>query len=171
MQDVGHVDTKTSQAVAAILNRPQEPDNTQEAEFILDYYKKNYDFVQAVYCQSCGALLCLWILEPQSVKRYMHMHPDGLRRIELGDQLLNTRLRYDGVVGYQCACGANSLVANVEKGYATQSSTHIPADAPHVAALVKRKILATNYKPKVEEIDGNTVIEGFKHVVLKGGVV
>ena len=88
MQDVGYVDQNTALAVRSLLNKPQEPDNTQEAQFIIDYYKSNYDFVQIVKCLSCGSDLCLWILDKGQVKQNMqNLHPLGLRRIDLGDQI------------------------------------------------------------------------------------
>lgn len=169
MQDTGHIDPKTTQAVRAILDRPQEPDTSAEdAEFIIDFYKKNYEFVQVVRCLNCGNDLCLWVLDRPRVRSNMHMHPLGLQRIELGDHLRSTRKRHDGAVGYYCSCGADSRISEIEKGYVTQSSVHIPADAPHIEALVKKKILATNFKPKVEEVDGKFVVEGFEHEVIKG---
>jgi hypothetical protein len=169
MQDVGYVDQNTALAVRSILDKPVEPDSTQDAQFILDYYKSNYDFVQIVKCLSCGSDLCLWVLDRGQVKQNMqNLHPLGLRRIELGDNFRSTRLRHDGSVGYYCSCGADSRISEVEKGYVNQTSTHVPADAPHVKALVKKKILATNYKPDVSEVDGKTITDGlFEHSILK----
>lgn len=168
MKDTGYIDHDTANAVKDILAQEPEPNSVQqEAEFILNYYKTHYDFVQTVHCEGCGALLCLWVLELGQVKQNTHVHPQGLRRIEMGNDLKSTRKRHDGVVGYRCGCGANSLVAEVEKEYVTQSSTHVPADAPHVAALVQKKILARNWQPKIEQIDGDTIVEGFRHRRIK----
>jgi hypothetical protein len=168
MQDTGHIDKKTAKTIRKMLDKPREPDETQDAEFILNFYKDNYDFVQIVICESCERDLCLWVLDRQQVKQNMHKHHLGLRRIEISGNLLSTRKRHDGVIGYECICGADTRVSEVERGYVTQSSTHIPADEPHIEALIKRKIVATNFKPNVEEVDGELIVEGFRHKTLKG---
>jgi hypothetical protein len=154
-------------AVTAIADKQLAKDNLFTLEDTIRFYTDHYQFVQLVTCDACGADLCLWVLIPERVRQNVQMHHDGLTRIELDEALMQTRPRHDGVMGYQCSCGADTLLSEIEIGIVPTSRSPIPATQPHIEALVKKQMLATNYKPKVEMINGHEVVEGFIHRRLK----
>lgn len=170
MDDVIQHDQQTSDAIRAALNQPVPPEeqaiwNGQE---VVDYYKKNYDFVQIVRCTKCGSDLCLWVLDKQEYRQNLKMHHEGLKRIVLGNKLLSNRKRYDGIMGYWCVCGNRSEISPVEMNIVPRAIGLIPADEPHVQAMVRAKINSTGFKPKIENMpDGKVIIEGFEHERIK----
>ena len=170
MQDLTKLDPQVADQFRNIANqREQEQQLTlASAEDTVDFYLKSYPFVQIVKCLNCNEDLCLWVLDPTQVKKNMHVHPLGLRRIQVSNSLFSTRKRHDGVMGYLCACGNDSRLSSIEKNIVPTAKGIIPPDEPHIEALVKKKMLAENYSPKIELIDGKEVIEGFEHTILKG---
>lgn len=143
-----------------------------EFQDIIDFYTKNYRRVEITRCYSCEAVMCLWILEDSSVQTNFSIHHQGLRRIEVGNSMLSTRKRHDGVMGYQCKCGNNSLLSAVEKGIVPTSNNPnaILFDQPHTKMLVEKKMIAEGYKPDVTSLgDGKYIVDGFETEVLKNG--
>jgi len=68
-------------------------------------------------------------------------------------------------------CESDSRLSPIEKGIIEEEPYMgtIPSIDPHVEAKIKQKIVATNFKPEVKDLDkGVTSIEGFKHTTLKG---
>lgn len=135
----------------------------------VDFYTKTYKVVQIVRCDKCGADLALEILDEDQYQMNLSSHPDGLRRITLGDSLLSSRLRLDGVMGYQCKCGNNTLMASIESGIVPVATGGIvPSIEPHHEAAVRLAIATNGYKPDVAKDKTKTKIESFTIERLKG---
>jgi hypothetical protein len=167
------LDPAVAQQFRAITDMREQEQKAIKAssEDTVDFYLKNYQFVQIVRCLRCGSDLCLWYLDPGKVRQNMaQLHHMGLTRVQLSDNLRSTRMRHDGLMGYKCICGNNSLLADIEKNIVPQAKGVIPSDELHTGALVRKKMLATNFTPKTEIIDNKEIIDGFEHTILKGGV-
>lgn len=177
MRDVTHIDEKVAKHVTGLMAQDDDKQSEfeaaqkNEAKEIVKYYKDNFDFVQLVKCTACEADLCLWVLDKSQVQSNMTNHHLGLRRIVIGNNLLASRKRLDGAMGYQCICGAESRLSPIEKGILEEQPWYggtVPAIDPHVEAKIKQKIIATNFKPDVQDLgDDEMVIEGFHHKVLQ----
>lgn len=175
MKDITHVDEKTANHVKTLMRQPNKEEDAAraaEAKEIVKFYKDNFDFVQLVVCENCGKDLCLWVLDRDQVQSNMTNHHLGLRRIVIGENLMSSRKRLDGAMGYECVCGADTRLSPVEQGILEETPWHggtVPAIDPHIEAKIKQKIIATNFKPDVKDLDnGDTSIEGFTHKTLKG---
>ena len=171
MQDLTKLDPKVAEQFRSIINsREQEKAvSLASAEDTVDFYLNSYEFVQITKCLNCDADLCLWILDKARTRQNMQVHHLGLRRIQLSESLRSTRKRHDGVMGYYCACGNDSRLSSIEKGLVPTATGIIPSDEPHIEALVKKKMLAENYTPKVEIIDNKEIVEDFETTIIKGG--
>lgn len=167
------VDEKTAKHVSQILQEEPEPLSRAEAKEVLDYYLKNYPQVQIVRCNKCKKDLCLEILDPSAIPKYTLSHHQAMRRIELaGSPLLSSRKRLDGVMGYKCRCGNNTIVSKVELGLIPHinnptSPAMIPSIEPHHEAMIAINIAKTHYKPDVEVNGSKTRIETFTLERLK----
>lgn len=177
MRDITHIDEKVAKHVTGLLADDSDKTNElaaaqkKEAKEIVKYYKDNFDFVQLVSCENCKADLCLWVLDRDQVQPNMVNHHLGLRRIAVGNNLMSSRKRLDGAMGYECICGADTRLSPIEKGILEETPWYggtVPAIDPHVEAKIKQKIIATNFQPEVKDLGhGDTSIEGFQHKILK----
>jgi hypothetical protein len=176
MRDSTHIaDEKTAKHVANLMRKEEYEDREaaqkKEAAELVEFYKENYDFVQLVQCKKCGADLCLWVLDRNQVQANMVAHHMGLRRIVIGNNLLGSRKRLDGAMGYQCICENDSRLSPIERGIIEAqpwTGGTVPAIDPHLEAKIKQKIVATNFKPELIDIEeGVTETEGFVHTTLK----
>ena len=167
MIDKAHIDAPIAKHVSAILSEDPEPNHRAAAQEVIDYYMKNYPQVQIVRCDSCGSDLCLEVLIPSEVERNKQFHHDGFRRVVLeGSPLLSSRRRLDGVMGYECKCGNNTLNASVELGLIphvknASGPEMIPQIEPHHEAMVRIETAKQHYKPDVEVTGDKTRIETF----------
>ena len=167
------VDEKTAKHLSKILQEEPEPLSRAEAKEVLDYYLKNYPQVQIVRCNKCKKDLCLEILDPSAVPKYSLSHHQSMRRIELaGSPLLSSRKRLDGVMGYRCLCGNDTINSSVELGLIPHvknptGPAMIPSIEPHHEATVKLEIAKKHYKPDVEVTGNKTRIETFTVEKLK----
>jgi hypothetical protein len=174
MRDLSNVDEKTAQHVTNLLKTPN-PDiaaaEKAEAAEIVKYYEDNFEFVQLVVCESCGADLCMWVLDRNQVQSNLVNHHQGLRRIVIGDKLLASRKRLDGAMGYSCICGNDSRLSSIEKGLIEETPWNgggIPSMEPHIEAKIRQRIVATNFKPDVKDLgNGHSSTDGFTHKKIK----
>lgn len=164
---------KVAEELSKILTQEAEPDARVEAKATIRFYKKNYPRVQIVRCNECKKDLCLEILEPQGYEKYILSHHEGMRRIELaGSPLLSSRKRLDGVMGYRCRCGNNTINSPIELGIIPHvknptGPAMIPSIEPHHVAAVQDAMRNQNYKPDIEETGNIKRIETFTVERLK----
>jgi hypothetical protein len=164
MLNTTHVNDEESQNISTELAKTQ-PDITSTAKETLDFYLKDpqYTEVHIVRCNRCKSDLCLEVLNPNEAPRYLTSHTKGCRRIVLGTSgpLLSSRKRLDGLMGYRCICGNNTIIADIEKGVVPQVKApilHIPSIEPHHEALVKLQMAKDHYKPDIDvSDDGKTI--------------
>lgn len=168
------IDEKHARHISDLIANESEPDARAEAKAMLDYYLRNFQRVQIVRCDKCKKDLCLEILDPEKFAHCKaNSHHEGLRRIEIaGSPLLSSRKRLDGVMGYRCKCGNNTINSSIELGLIPSvknpvGPAMIPAIEPHHEAMVRLEIAKRNYKPDVEVIGNKTRIETFTVERLK----
>lgn len=86
-----------------MILRPQlEPTDHQS---VLDYYLAHYSEVHIVTCNKCGVDLAIEIRGEVSGYK---MNDLGFTVLPFGDNLLSSRVRTDGTMGYQCG----NIIAN-----------------------------------------------------------
>lgn len=166
MVEATHIEPETAEHITPVLGNKSPEENKANAQEIIDYYLREYDEVQIVRCGGCGADLCLEILDKAQYQQNLLSHHKGYRRITLGDSLHSSRKRLDGVMGYQCKCGNNTIISEIERGIVPQitavnGQAYIPAIEPHHEAMVRIEMAKQGYSPDTT-IDGNkTTVETF----------
>lgn len=103
-----------------MILRPEiAPTDPQE---VLDYYKSRYSEVHIITCKKCKHDLGIEVAGEVS----------GLPRNELGrtvipvhPNLLSSRVRLDGMAGYQCACGNDTRSCDIEEA-CSPTGTFLP---------------------------------------------
>lgn len=159
-----HISDDESQNVSEVL-ASKTPELTSTAQEVLDFYLKDkkYTKVQIVRCNRCGSDLCLEILNPAQVGTFFGQHHEGMQRVVLGSSgpLLSSRKRLDGLMGYRCACGNNTIIAEIEKGIVPQVKApvmHIPTIEPHHEAMIKLQMSKNGHKPDLEVLENGKFI-------------
>lgn len=137
---------------------------TSTAKEVLDHYLNDPQYIEVhiVRCNKCKSDLCLEVLNPKEAGHYLSQHHRGMRRIVLGTSgpLLSSRKRLDGLMGYRCLCGNNSIIADIEKGIIPQIKTpilHIPSIEPHHETLVRAQMAKGHVPDKEVSADGKKI--------------
>lgn len=94
--------------------------DANDAEQMLQFYKKNFATVDVVHCLKCESILAFECaggdgmgIAPNEMGKYV---------IPVGDKLISHRVRLDEtptgerMVGYQCECGNDTRIAEAERG-------------------------------------------------------
>lgn len=167
-------EVQTKRALMAHENKLQAQAEKKAAESkkavgdALEYYlgSSEYTEVHIVRCDQCKADLCLEVLDPKQVHMWKATHHQGRRRITLGDSMMSHRKRLDGVMGYKCICGNNTINSSVELGElptvkSPSGPAAIPIIEPHHEAAVRNRMARENYKADTETNGAFTRIESF----------
>ncbi len=135
-----------------------------DAEQMLQFYKTHFAIVDVVSCDNCGLLAfeC-------SGGDGMGLAPNELGKfvIPIGDKLLSHRVRLDEtptgerMVGYQCVCGNDSRIAEVEKGLVPVGGMQT-ALSPFEKHQIAEQIKLKNVKPKFKQRGNIKTFETFK---------
>lgn len=178
MIDRGHITTADDVKNAVNPTNVFTSDNMDDPVALIQFYSSYSSEVHLVTCGLCQRPLCLWIAEPKQVRDNQRLHPQGLRRITIGANLLSSRRRLDGHVGYQCRCGNDSTLAESEKGIVPQHhydengvllNPDISLDLePHHLAAYQARVAAGGLRPQVIEHDPHTFeVDAFKTERIK----
>lgn len=146
---------------------------TETNEQNIQYYLDNYPEVEIVSCAKCKKQLCLWYLDPTQVQAHFGSHHRGMQRVTLSGRLLSSRKRLDGHMGYECACGNDSRLAELEDGIVpvqkfNKDGKLLNPDVslevyPHHEAAVKLLMARDGDKASVRKYKSKTTIDGFVH--------
>lgn len=91
-----------------------------DVEQMLHFYKQHFAVVEVVSCSACKSFLAFECMGGESMG--MAQNELGKYIIPIGDKLLSHRVRLDEaptgerMVGYQCECGNDTRIADVERG-------------------------------------------------------
>lgn len=124
-----------------------------DAQSIIDFYKTMYGEMHVVTCNVCNTDLCIEIagnIEGQA------MHPNGYTVIPISDKLLSTRVRLDGMMGYQCLCGNDTRANIIEEALSPTGAMH-----PHEVAAIHKQMAAVRYKPDIKQKGNKQIRETF----------
>lgn len=164
MKNQSHISNDASAQIKKAIEA-KGPDITSTAQEVINFYLNDpqYSEVHIVRCDKCNADLCLEVLNPAEVGAHFAGHHRGMRRIVLGTDgpLLSSRKRLDGLMGYRCMCGNNTIIAEIEKGLIPQAKApiaHIPTIEPHHEQLIKLQMAKNHHVPDIEKsLDGKKI--------------
>lgn len=94
--------------------------NEADVEQMLHFYKQNFAVVEVVSCSKCKSFLAFECTGGESMG--MAQNELGKYIIPIGEKLLSHRVRLDEaptgerMIGYQCECGNDTRIADVERG-------------------------------------------------------
>jgi hypothetical protein len=121
-----------------VILRPDIQPTDHEA---LDYYKAHYDEVHIVTCTKCGDDLAIEVRgDVPGIRR----NDNGYAIIPLSDKLMSSRIRLDGLTGYQCLCG-NDTRSNAFEEESSPRGEFLP----HEVDRALRKMNEAKWKPLV----------------------
>lgn len=130
-----------------MILRPQlEPTDEQS---VLQYYLEHYDEVHILSCNKCGNDLGIEIRGEVSG---LKMNDNGFCVLPFGSHLLSSRVRTDGSMGYQCACGNDTRGTQLEEKLSPNGTF-----LPHEVHAIRQKQIEIGWKPKIK-IKGNKEI-------------
>lgn len=137
----------------------------EQSDDILAFYKDKYAKVNLITCEECGSDLAIEVLIPERQSKMMNAHHEGMTVIPIGNTLLASRKRQDGVMGYECRCGNDSRIGEAEKGVVGKGLRDM---MPHERDMVDANLKLSGSKPQVtEDADGTKHVERFAIKRLK----
>jgi len=151
--------------------KPQFDQDKKQVAVMLDYYKGGFEQVHSVTCMNCNRVIAVEvapikadgvILEEKQRTLYTH-----------GDLCLSVRRREDltkdgkPMFGYQCICGNNTLLAEVEQGeveeIAAVGAAQPPAaSSPFERAQVQATIRLKQASGKVADYETDGTVERYE---------
>jgi len=140
-----------------MILRPQlEPTDEQS---ILNYYTEHYEEVYVVSCNKCKADLGI------EVKGHISGYPlnrNGYTMLAFGSNLLTSRVRTDGSMGYQCICGNDTRGTEIEEALSPDGTF-----LPHEVAAIEQKQIEVDWQPKVKVRGNREITETFTRERIK----
>ena len=132
-----------------------ETDATQ----MLEFYKQHFAVVDLVSCSQCKSYLAF---ECSGGADSMGLAPNEIGKyiIPIGDKLQSSRVRLDEaptgerMVGYQCECGNDTRIAEVEKGLVPVGGMR-SALSPFEKHSIREKIKANRTHKPDFKVKGN----------------
>jgi hypothetical protein len=140
-----------------------------EATDILTYYLDNYNEVYSLICDKCKETLAIEYFDESNPNSNHHQQRQV---IAISEKMRSYRKRLDGAMGYQCSCGNDTKLAEIEAGIVPvairkkDGSLIIPEGGlelhPHHVGLVEKRIAEQNYYPKIRNRLDDTITETFR---------
>lgn len=140
-----------------MILRPQLEHHDDQS--VLDYYLDHYDEVHIITCNKCKEDLGIEI--KGAIPGYQP-NDKGYTILPLGEQLLSSRVRTDGSMGYQCRCGNDTRGTQVEEEL-SPTGTFLP----HEVAAIHQRYAEVGWKPKVKVKGNKEVHETFTRERIK----
>lgn len=137
-----------------------------DAQHMLDFYKQHFAVVDLVSCSQCKSYLAFECTGGDG----MGIAPNELGKfiIPIGDKLQSHRVRLDEaptgerMVGYQCECGNDTRIAEIERGLVPVGGMQT-ALSPFEKHQIREKILLDKkHKPKFKKIGNIKHFESFQ---------
>lgn len=140
-----------------MILRPQlEPTDHQS---VLDYYIAHYSEVHIITCNKCKSDLGI---EIRGVVSGYKVNDNGFTVLGFGENLLASRVRSDGSMGYQCVCGNDTRGTELEEAMSPQGTF-----LPHEVAAIKQRQVEIGWKPKIKIKGNKEVHETFTRERIK----
>lgn len=140
-----------------MILRPQlEPTDHQS---VFDYYLEHYNEVHILTCNKCKADLGI------EIKGEVAGYPTnqfGFTVLPFGEQLLASRCRLDGSMGYQCRCGNDTRATALEESMSPTGSF-----LPHEVAAIQQRQLEVGHKPSIKLKGKKEIHETFTRERIK----
>ena len=123
-----------------MIIRPQlEPTDEQS---VLSYYINSYPEVHIITCNKCKEDIGIEVLSGDI--GHIKANANGYVVLPFGDRLLSSRVRTDGVMGYQCVCGNDTRGNQVEERISPDGTF-----LPHEVAAIQTEYELTGYKQPI----------------------
>lgn len=140
--------------------------NETDVEQMLQFYKQNFAVVELVSCSACKSFLAFECFGGESMG--MAQNELGKYIIPIGDKLMSHRVRLDEaptgerMVGYQCECGNDTRIAEVERGLVPVGGMQTalsPFEKHQISSKIREK---RGYKPDFKKVGKIKHFESFQ---------
>lgn len=140
--------------------------NESDVEQMLAFYKQNFAVVEIVSCSACKNFLAFECSGGESMG--MAQNELGKYIIPIGDKLMSHRVRLDEaptgerMVGYQCECGNDTRIAEVERGLVPVGGMQTalsPFEKHQISTKIREK---RGYKPDFKKVGKIKHFESFQ---------
>lgn len=124
---------------------------------MVNFYKKNFKTVHALTCSNCKNTIALELSEPIS-NDLLGLSPNSLGIIILpvDEKLLSSRVRLDGMLGYQCTCGNDTRSFDIEEQLSPMGDFH-----PHEVVAIAKKMVEVGWQAPIEHKNGKIYRDSF----------
>lgn len=146
-----------------ILSSETTPNDAQQ---MLEFYKQHFAVVELVSCSNCSAMLAFECQGGDTMG--LPVNELGKIIIPIGDALQSSRVRLDEaptgerMMGYQCECGNDTRIADVERGEVPVGNMQVSL-SPFEKHQIREKIKADkSYKPKFKKVGNIKHFESFQ---------
>lgn len=139
-----------------MILRPEiKPTDGQE---VIDYYLARSDELDVLTCDKCGEDLAIEIkgYHPDLDSPALRPNDNGYVVIPVSDKLLASRVRLDGLCGYQCVCGNDTRANPIE-----EAASPAAGFMPHEIAKAQQEMSKAKWKPLVKQEDNKQRRETF----------
>lgn len=136
-----------------------------DLEEMLQFYKNTFQSVELVKCDKCKNYLAFELSGGDGMG--MQANELGKFVVPIGDKLLSYRVRLDEaptgerMMGYQCACGNDTRVSDVERGKVPVGLNRVslsPFEKHKIAEDIRSD---SKYKPKFKKSGDKKTFETF----------
>lgn len=146
-----------------ILSSQTDPNDVEQ---MLAFYKQHFAVVELVSCSKCKSFLAFECSGGESMG--MAQNELGKYIIPIGDKLQSHRVRLDEaptgerMVGYQCECGNDTRISDVERGLVPVGRMQT-ALSPFEKHQIADKIRADRkHKPKFKKVGNIKHFDSFQ---------
>ena len=128
-----------------------EPEITHHAPAqMISYYKKYFHNVMSVNCEQCKNTIAIEVSEPISNDVLgLTFNQAGVCILPLPEKLLASRVRLDGMTGYQCICGNDMRANEIEEELSPSGEFQ-----PHEVAAIQERMSTLGYMPPITNKNG-----------------
>lgn len=145
----------------------------KKTQDMIAFYGGYFAAVELVTCEDCDTDLCIELSGLVGENPGIDLNPVGRAVIPLSAKLLSTRTRLDeaptgeAMRGYQCLCGNNSLISDVEKQNGVPTGPKPIALDPFSRESIKARIKDINHKPTFKQNGATRHFDSFKVTRVK----
>ena len=117
---------------------------------MINFYKGNFRVVHAVTCSECKNTIAVELSDPLS-NDLLGLAPNakGIIVLPVDEKLMATRIRLDGMLGYQCLCGNDTRSCDIEEELSPQGDF-----LPHHVEAIKERMAAVDWHAPIEHKNG-----------------
>lgn len=124
---------------------------------MIRFYKKNFGSVHVVHCKHCKNTIAIELSQPLGNDTLgLTANAHGIIILPVDERLLSSRVRTDGMLGYQCICGNDTRSFDIEEKHSPLGDF-----LPHQVDAIQTEMSLTGWQAPVKHKDGKEHRDSF----------